>query len=67
MFLARGGGGWAKNLVTTIPPTILIMIIDFFNRENVNLPLRITRDAQDVRKMGYVVGSYDFRPFLVFT
>lgn len=59
--------GRAENLVTTIPPTILIMIIDFFNRENVNLLLRITRDAQDVRKMGYVVGSYDSRPFLIFT
>ena len=59
--------GRAENLVTTIPPAILIMIVDFFNRENVNLLLRITRDAQDVRKMGYVVGSYDFRPFLIFT
>lgn len=59
--------GRAENLITTIPPAILIMIVDFFNRENVNLLLRITRDAQDVRKMGYVVGSYDFRHFLIFT
>ena len=59
--------GRAENLVTTIPPTILIVIVDFFNRENVNLLLRITRDAQDARKMGYVVGPYDFRPFLTFT
>ena len=52
--------GRAENLVNEMPPTILIMIVDSFKRENVYLPLRITRDARDVRKMGYVVGSYDF-------
>jgi len=59
--------GRAENLVTKMPPTLLIMIVDFFKRENVYLPLRITRDARDVRKMSCVVGSYNFRPFLIFT